>query len=80
MGYFKIFQSSNVILRPDYHSYELETLAVVEIEVTFYWAYFSRSKLKVNTDCNALSMAVYGNTVVCIARWWLHLADYDFYV
>lgn len=63
-----------------YHSYELETLAVVETLVKFR-VYLLGINFKVVTDCNALKTAQSKRDLIPrIARWWLQLLEYTFTV
>lgn len=63
-----------------YHSYELETLAVVETLLKFR-VYLLGIPFKVITDCNALKTASAKRDLVPrIARWWLQLQEYSFTV
>lgn len=64
----------------NYHSYELETLAVVETLKKFR-VYLLGQEFTVVTDCSALTTAQTKRDLVGrIARWWLQLADYNFKV
>lgn len=63
-----------------YHSYELETLAVVETLLKFR-VYLLGLTFKVVTDCNALKTASSKRDLIPrIARWWLQLQEYTFNV
>lgn len=63
-----------------YHSFELETLAVVETLQKFR-VYLLGIKFKVVTDCNALKTASSKRDLIPrIARWWLQLLEYTFTV
>lgn len=62
------------------HSYELETLAVV-LSLRKFRTYLIGIPFKVYTDCNALRTTLTKRDLVPrIARWWLHLQEYDFSV
>jgi hypothetical protein len=61
-----------------YHSYELETLAVV-VALRHFRVYLLGMKFKVVTDCNALRTAFSKKDLIPrVARWWLEVQDYDF--
>lgn len=63
-----------------YHSYELETLAVVE-SFRFFRTYLIGIKFKLITNCNAIrGTAEKIDIVPRIGRWWLLLQDYYFTV
>lgn len=63
-----------------YHSFELETLAVVESLLKFR-VYLLGITFKVVTDCNALKTASSKRDLIPrIARWWLQLQEYTFTV
>ncbi len=63
-----------------YHSYELETLAVVE-SVTKFRVYLLGTDFIVVTDCNSLkATAAKKDLIPRIARWWLRLQEYSFTV
>lgn len=86
-----LFQESNSGLKPMayysratpvdesfYHSYELETLAVVE-SIKRFRIYLHGTHFKIVTDCSAVrSTFVKKELVLRIARWWLAIQDYDF--
>ncbi|XP_041451951.1 uncharacterized protein LOC121405348 [Drosophila obscura] len=61
----------------NYHSYELEALAVVEsLERFKYYIYGKR--IKVVTDCNALKTSMEKREFIPrIARWWLRIQEFD---
>lgn len=60
-----------------YHSYELETLAVVE-SLKRFRIYLTGIKVKVITDCSALrTTLVKRDLIPRIARWWLTIQDFD---
>ena len=61
-----------------YHSYELETLAVVN-SLKRFRTYLMGIPFTVCTDCNALKSTLTKRDLVPrIARWWLLLQEYDF--
>lgn len=60
-----------------YHSYELETLAVVE-SLKRFRIYITGIPVKVVTDCAALrTTLVKKDLIPRIARWWLAIQDFD---
>lgn len=61
-----------------YHSYELETLAVVRA-IKHFRQYLYGRKFKVITDCNALKASKFKKDLLPrIHRWWAFLQNYDF--
>lgn len=63
-----------------YHSYELETLAVVRAMKHFRQYLYGR-KFTVITDCNALKASKHKKDLLPrIHRWWAFLQNYDFEV
>lgn len=63
-----------------YHSYELETLAVVRA-IKHFRQYLYGRKFTVITDCNALKASKYKKDLLPrIHRWWAFLQNYDFEV
>lgn len=63
-----------------YHSYELETLAVVRA-IKHFRHYLYGRKFKVITDCNALKASKHKKDLLPrIHRWWAFLQNYDFEV
>jgi len=61
-----------------YHSYELETLAIVKAVESFY-VYLQGINFRVVTDCNSLVLAFKKiNINPRIARWSLSLQNYHF--
>jgi hypothetical protein len=61
-----------------YHSYELETLAVVE-SVERFRIYLLGKKFEILTDCNALKATMTKKDIMPrIGRWWLKLQEFDF--
>lgn len=60
-----------------YHSYELETLAVVE-SLRRFRVYVVGKHVKVVTDCTAVRSTLTKRDIIPrIARWWLSIQDYD---
>lgn len=60
-----------------YHSYELETLAVVE-SLKRFRIYITGIQVKVVTDCAALRTTLTKKDLIPrIARWWLTIQDFD---
>lgn len=63
---------------PKYHSYELETLAVVKA-LQHFRHYLVGVHFTVVTDCNALkSTQKKKDLLPRVARWWVYLQDFDF--
>lgn len=61
-----------------FHSYELETLAVV-CSLKKFRPYLLGLKFSVYTDCNALRTTLTKRDLIPrIARWWLQISDFDF--
>lgn len=61
-----------------YHSYELETLAVVRA-IKHFRQYLYGRKFKVITDCNALKASKHKKDLLPrIHRWWAFLQNYNF--
>jgi hypothetical protein len=64
--------------KPRYHSYELETLAVLKA-LQHFRHYLIGIKFKVVTNCNALKLTQHKKDLLPrISRWWMYLQDYDF--
>lgn len=60
-----------------YHSYELETLAVVE-SLRKFRVYVVGKHLKIVTDCTAVRATLTKRDIIPrIARWWLLIQEYD---
>lgn len=60
-----------------YHSYELETLAIVEA-IKRFCVYLIGVHFKVITDCSAVRATIAKRDLVLrIAGWWLVLQEYD---
>ena len=63
-----------------YHSYDLETLVIVEA-VEHFRVYLYGRHFTVYTDCNSVrATALKKNLHPRVARWWIKLQDYDFSV
>lgn len=63
-----------------YHSYELETLAVIE-SIKRFRVYLVGIHFKIVTDCSAVRSTFNKKDLLPrIARWWLSIQDYDFEV
>ncbi|KAL0810648.1 hypothetical protein ABMA28_010755 [Loxostege sticticalis] len=61
-----------------YHSYELETLAVVKA-LQHFRHYLVGVHFTVVTDCNALKLTQRKKDLLPrVARWWVYLQDFDF--
>lgn len=61
-----------------YHSYDLETLAIVEA-VEHFRVYLYGVHFVVYTDCNSVrATALKKDLHPRVARWWIKLQDYDF--
>lgn len=61
-----------------YHSYELETLAVV-LALRYFRVYLLGIEFVVVTDCNALKTAFTKKDLIPrVARWWLEVQEYTF--
>lgn len=72
------FSKSTKGAEPKYHSYELETLAVVKALQNFRH-YLVGLKFSVITDCNALKSTERKKDLLPrVARWWVYLQDFDF--
>ncbi|BES94514.1 Hypothetical Protein NTJ_07326 [Nesidiocoris tenuis] len=62
----------------NYHSYELETLAVVNA-FRHFRVYLLGIKFKLVTDCNAIkATATKKDILPRVARWWMYMQDFDF--
>lgn len=65
---------------PKYHSYELETLAVVKA-LKHFRHYLIGIQFTVVTDCNALKATQNKRDLLPrVARWWIFLQDYNFQI
>lgn len=62
----------------EYHSYELETLAIIEA-LKHFCSYLLGIKFTVVTDCNAIkATATKKDLIPRIAPWWVYMQDFDF--
>lgn len=72
------FSKVTQIAETKYHSYELETLAVVRAFEHFRY-YLVGIKFKIITDCNAFkSTQSKKDLLPRMARWWIYLQDFYF--
>lgn len=74
-----VFYFSRVTSREEsfYHSYELETLAVVE-SLKRFRIYILGKTTKIVTDCSAVRYTLEKKDLIPrIARWWLAIQEYD---
>ncbi|CAF4831682.1 unnamed protein product [Pieris macdunnoughi] len=63
---------------PKYHSYELETLAVVKA-LQHFRHYLVGISFKIITDCNALKATERKKDLLPrVARWWIYMQDFNF--
>lgn len=63
---------------PKYHSYELETLAVVKA-LQHFRHYLIGVPFKIVTDCNALKLTERKKDLLPrVARWWMYMQDFNF--
>lgn len=63
---------------PKYHSYELETLAVVQA-LQHFRHYLVGTQFTVVTDCNALKSTQHKKDLLPrVARWWIYLQNFNF--
>lgn len=61
-----------------YHSYELETLAIVRA-LQHFRHYLIGIKFKIVTDCNSLKLTESKRDLVPrVARWWIYMQDFQF--
>ncbi|CAH2094651.1 unnamed protein product [Euphydryas editha] len=61
-----------------YHSYELETLAIVRA-LQHFRHYLIGIKFKIVTDCNSLKLTERKrNLLPRVARWWIYMQDFQF--
>lgn len=61
-----------------YHSYELETLAIVKA-LQHFRQYLLGISFKIITDCNALKLTERKRDLLPrIARWWIYMQDFNF--
>ncbi|CAK1585049.1 unnamed protein product [Parnassius mnemosyne] len=72
------FSKSTQGAEPKYHSYELETLAVVKALQNFR-KYLLGVPFKIVTDCNALKLTERKKDLLPrVARWWLSMQDFQY--
>ncbi|CAH2265776.1 jg7961 [Pararge aegeria aegeria] len=77
IGYFSMRTTS---AESNYHSYELETLAIVRAIKHFRHFLYGR-KFTIMTDCNAVKASRYKQELLPrIHRWWAFLQNFDFEV
>jgi hypothetical protein len=63
-----------------YHSYVLETLAIVSA-LKYFRVYLVGLELKIVTDCNAIKATAHKKDFVpSVARWWMYLQNFNFYI
>ena len=61
-----------------YHSYELETLAIVNA-LKYFRVYLLGIQFKIITDCNAIKATKNKKHLLPrVARWWVYLQDFNF--
>uniref|UniRef100_A0A0A9X1Z8 RNA-directed DNA polymerase n=1 Tax=Lygus hesperus TaxID=30085 RepID=A0A0A9X1Z8_LYGHE len=61
-----------------YHSYELETLAIVNA-LRHFRVYLLGIQFKLVTDCNAVkATATKKDIIPRVARWWMYMQDFNF--
>jgi hypothetical protein len=61
-----------------YHSYELETLAIVKA-LRHFRVYLIGIKFTIVTDCNAVKATVNKKEILPrVARWWTYLQDFNY--
>jgi hypothetical protein len=61
-----------------YHSYELETLAIVSA-LKYFRVYLVGLEFKIVTDCNAIKATAHKKDLVPrVARWWMYLQNFNF--
>lgn len=72
------FSKQTTVDQRFYHSYELETMAVV-LTLRHFRVYLLGREFKVLTDCNALRTTFSKRDLLPrIARWWLEIQDFRF--
>lgn len=72
------FSKVTQVAETKYHSYELETLAVVRAFEHFRY-YLVGIKFKIITDCNAFkSTQSKKDLLPRMARWWIYFQDFHF--
>lgn len=72
------YSQSTKLHEEKYHSYELETLAVVNAVKNFR-NYLLGIRFTIVTDCNALKATKEKKDLLSrVARWWIYLQDFEF--
>lgn len=75
---FSYFSKQTTCDQRQYHSYELETMAVV-YALKYFRVYLLGIHFKVITDCNALRTTLSKRDLIPrIGRWWLEIQEYSF--
>jgi len=78
MAVVSYYSRQNTADQRCYHSYELETMAVV-LALRYFRVYLLGIKFKVVTDCNAVrSTFVKRDLLPRIGRWWLEVQEFTF--
>lgn len=63
---------------PKYHSYELETLAIIKA-LQHFRHYLIGITFKIVTDCNSLKLTERKKDLIPrVARWWVYMQDFSF--
>jgi hypothetical protein len=74
------FSKATTATESRYHSYELETLAVV-YALKHFRHYFIGVPFKLVTDCNSLKSSQHKRDLLPrVSRWWVYLQDFDFVI
>lgn len=74
------FSKQTTVDQRYYHSYELETMAVV-LALRHFRVYLLGLEFKVVTDCNALRTTFSKKDLLPrIGRWWLEVQDFSFVI
>lgn len=77
-GVVAYFSQATTAIESQYHSYELEALAVVKSLERFKF-YLLNKRFKIVTDCDSLKMTQNKKVLIGrIGRWWLKIQEYDF--
>lgn len=77
IGYFS---KRTLKFEEHYHSYELETLAVVN-SLRHFRVYLLGIHFTLVTDCNAIkSTATKKDILSRVARWWIYMQDFNFII
>lgn len=72
------FSKQTTLEQRKYHSYELETMAVV-LSLRHFRVYLLGIEFKVLTDCNALKTTFSKKDLIPrVGRWWLEVQDFNF--